>query len=206
MDGGHDSYPNDKILCEGRFTRYVVACMRNCPNRQHCREFWAFFEERGITPVEYSNRNGIGESVMKRIVFDCDRCGKKDIGEPLSAYHTAGEAEGQPLQAADFAALAGRYGPLHCSEQFLGGVLHLLKDELAWEHYCEPCFRKVVAGAGTIVGRTSKATPATVSAQTPLAQALAARRAPQIPILRIEEDDPEPAEKPSPRGRPARRG
>jgi len=206
MDGGHDSYPNDKILCEGRFTRYAVACMRNCPNRQHCREFWAFFEERGITPVEYSNRNGIGESVMKRIVFDCDRCGKKDIGEPLSAFVTDGADEGQRLPAADFAALIGRFGPLHCSEQFLGGVLQLLKDELAWEHYCEPCFRKVVGGAGTIVGRAQKAAPASVSAQTPLAQALAARRAPQVAVRRVDEDEVEEAPAPAPKGRPGRRG
>lgn len=203
MDDGHDSYPSDKILCEGRFTRYVVACMRNCPYPNRCREFWVFFEERGITPVEYSNRNGIGESVMKRIVFDCDRCGKKDIGEPLSAFYTGGEAEGQRLPTADFAAMVERFGPLHCSEDFLGGVLGLLKDELTWEHYCEPCFRKVVAGAGTIVGRTARKAPAAASAQTPLAQALAARNRPQVKVVRVKDDEPEP---PPAKGRKGRRG
>lgn len=206
MDDGHDSYPSDKILCEGRFTRYVVACMRNCPYPNRCREFWAFFEERGITPVEYSNRNGIGESVMKRIVFDCDRCGKKDIGEPISAFHTGGEEEGQRLPAAEFVALVERFGPLHCSEDFLAGVLGLLKDELAWEHYCEPCFRKVVAGAGTIVGRTGRKAPATASAQTPLAQALAARGRPEVKVARIEDDEPPAKATPTSRGRKGGRG
>ncbi len=206
MDDGHDSYPNDKILCEGRFTRYVVACMRNCPNRNHCKEFWAFFEERGITPVEYSNRNGIGESVMKRIVFDCDRCGKKDIGEPLSAFHTGGDDEGQRLPESEFAAQIQGFGPLHCSEQFVAGVMDLLKAELAWEHYCGPCFRKVVSGAGTIVGRAPRKNPAAVSAQTPLAQALAQRNRPEVKVARID-DEPLPAAvaaRPATRGRKGR--
>jgi hypothetical protein len=189
MEGAPESYPSDKILCQGRFVRYVVACMKNCPEPGHCPEFWEFFRVRGITPVQYSNRNGIGEDVMKRIVFDCDRCGKRDIGEPFSPFRTSGDGEGSPLEAPEFREVFDKVGPLGCSEVFLQGVLGLLHQEHDWEHYCEPCFRKVAQASGAIVGRTPARAPAAQSAMSPLAQALSGSKRPSVlPLKRIDED------------------
>ncbi|HOE81683.1 MAG TPA: hypothetical protein PK329_01755 [Myxococcota bacterium] len=188
MDGDRESYPKDKIFCEDNFTRYVVACMRNCEKPGYCNAFWDFFKQRGITPIEYTNINGIGELVMKRIVFDCDRCGKKDIGVPLTAFYTDGENEGQPIPTEDLKGMIQRFRPLQCSEQFIVNVMRLLKEELTWEHYCEPCFKKIVSGAGTIVGQRQKG-PAKTSAQSAQAKALSQRKT--APSLITEEEAPE---------------
>jgi hypothetical protein len=201
MEPGDDILPVDKILCQGRYQRYVVACMHNCPETHHCREFWAFFRERGITPVQFTNRNGIGEKVMKRIVFDCDRCGKKDIGEPWSVYRTSEPDEGRRLTAEEFHQVAAAAGPLGCPESFLASILDLLHTEHDWEHYCEPCFKKVASLAGAIVGRPVAAKPvAASSAMTAVGKALAAEPRPPArapaPLLEAEEDEePKPAKR-----------
>ena len=53
-----EEVPSDKILCQGRFRRKVVACMHHCPvGEQYCTAFWRFFRERGQTPVEYYNED-----------------------------------------------------------------------------------------------------------------------------------------------------
>jgi hypothetical protein len=201
MDEGVRPLPTDKILCEGRYVRYVVACMHNCPRRGHCPQFWEFFRAKGIRPVDYSNENGIGEAVMKRVVFDCDRCGKRDIGEPWSALHTSGEAENTPLSAEEFRDLARRAGPLSCGEPFLASVLELLRRDYDWQHFCEPCFKKVAALAGAIVGKpAAKPAQESVSTLSPLAQAL--QQGARIPIA-VQKVEEEPLLQP-PAPRPAR--
>lgn len=211
MDDGARPRPTDKILCDGRFVRYVVACMHNCPHGGRCPEFWEFFRSRGIRPVDYYNENGIGEAVMKRVVFDCDRCGKKDIGEPWSGLRTAGEGEGTPLPPDEFREVARRAGPLSCGEPFLAGVLDLLRRDHGWEHYCEPCFRKVAALSGAIVGKpAAKPAAESAAAASPLARALQQGARIPVEIQKVEDvaDDEPPLlvhPRPSPRARPAAR-
>ncbi len=182
MDEGSRGRPADKILCEGRFQRYVLACMRNCPYGDPCREFWAFFRERGETPQQYLRRHGIEEDYMKRIVFDCDRCGKRDIGEPWTLWQQSGEAEGQRLPEEAVAALFEKAGPLGCTRQFAEVILDALKAQHGFEHYCEACFRKVASLAGQIVGRPPQKLPAAASAASPVAKALAPAR--PVPVVR----------------------
>ncbi len=43
-----DPTPQDKIPCQGRFLRRVVACMHNCPiGEDYCTVFWRFFSDQG---------------------------------------------------------------------------------------------------------------------------------------------------------------
>jgi len=187
-------FPQDKIRCQGTSLRYVVACMHNCRERHYCNEFWEFFRARGITPAQYAGQDAIGEVVMKRVVFDCDRCGKKDVGEPFSAYRTSGPDEGAVLDPAAFHEVASKAGPAQCPEPFLLSILGLLKEQQAWEHLCEACFRKVAGLAGGIVGRPVAKPVASEAAKTPVARALAAE---PKPVARVTE--PKVALKPEPR-------
>lgn len=206
LAGRGTGFPQDKITCQGRFLRYVVACMHNCRERHHCAEFWEFFRVRGITPAQYAGRDAIGEVVMKRVVFDCDRCGKKDVGEPVSAWRTSGPDEGQKLDPAAFHEVATRGGKekVPCPEPFLLGLLELLRDQKGWEHYCVACFRKVAGLAGGIVGKPAAPRPAaSESAMTPAARALTgggsprptepARARPAAQVKPLDELVPPPA-------------
>jgi hypothetical protein len=199
MSEGAPGRPADKILCEGKFQRYVLACMRNCPQPEHCREFWAFFRERGETPQQYLRRHGIEEDYMKRIVFDCDRCGKRDIGEPWTLWHHSGESEGQRLPSETVDATFAKAGPLGSSQQFVEVILEALKAEHSFEHYCDACFKKVVSLAGAIVGKPPAKVqkPAVASAVSPVARALAPAR--PAPVVRKAEElvlEEPPARKP----------
>ena len=194
MGEGPQGLPADKILCEGKFQRYVVACMRNCPQPEHCREFWAFFRERGETPQQYLRKNGIEEDYMKRTVFDCDRCGKRDIGEPWTLWYHSGEAEGQHLPVETVAATFAKAGPVGGNQAFVEVILEALKTEHSYEHYCDACFKKVVSLAGAIVGKpVAKASkPAVASAVSPVAKALASSRPPLVvkPVEVLELEHP----------------
>lgn len=173
VDEGTRGFPADKIVCKGRYLRYVVACMHNCTERHHCPDFWDFFKARGITPAQYLNKDGIGESVMKRIVFDCDRCGKKDVGEPYSIFHVAGPDEGKRLELTAFHEVVLKAGGAACPERFLYGVLVLAYEDRGWEHLCLSCFKKVSGLAAAILGNVAKKQSVAVeSARTPTAEAL----------------------------------
>ncbi len=189
--------PADKILCEGKFQRYVVACMRNCPQPEHCREFWAFFRARGESPQQYLHRHGIEEDFMKRIVFDCDRCGKRDIGEPWTLWHHSGESEGQRLPPEKIAATLAKTEPLACSHGFVEVVLEALKTEHAFEHYCEACFKKVASLAGAITGKPLPKVapkPATASAASPVARVMGTSR-PALVVKPVDDPFDGPATK-----------
>jgi hypothetical protein len=194
-------YPSDKILCQGRFLRYLVACLHNCPSRNRCPEFKEFFKARGLTPLQWAQQIGVAEDVMKRIVFDCDRCGKKDVGEPWSAFQTSGPDEGRPLAPADFRALAERAAIPDGVDAFVGQVLGLLRDGQGMEHYCEACFRKVAGLAVAIVGKpTAIARPvaAVESAMSPAARALSGGRPALLDLADAEHVAPAPVRAPAP--------
>lgn len=193
MGDANPQYPGDRILCEGKFLRYVVACMRNCPYPDHCREFWAYFRAQGVQPREWLRLHGLPEDLMKRIVFDCDRCGKKDIGTPFSLFRTSGEAEGTRLSPEEFRPSFEALGPQGCSQAFLEALLAALKDQCGYEHYCEACFRKVGSLATALVNRPAPKAPARTSRQPAVVEALAASR--------TRRDPPAPAEDPRPAGR-----
>jgi len=152
--------PLDKILCERKFYRYVVACMHNCHNPHHCREFWKFFRAIGKTPAEYYNEGGIGDSVMRRVVFDCDRCGKRDIGEVFGPYTTSGEGEEYRLSDTEKSEALLRTGYANADVLRLS---YLMLDELegtrSWQHYCRKCFQVITDGVARMLNE--KVTPPT---------------------------------------------
>lgn len=195
MDGEPVKIPMDKILCGGKFFRLVAACCRNCTEPQFCREFWDFFQKNGITPQEYLRKFGIEEDGMKRIVFDCDRCGKKDIGEPVTVYYTEGANEGERMPTAEFAAAIEKLGKIPVSKEFLGDVLVLLNTHENWEHYCSSCFRKVAQSAIGMLGpnaKSRKKAPASAeSVMSAAGRAIAAKNQPK-PVVLEPLDAPEP--------------
>jgi hypothetical protein len=137
--------PTDKILCHRKFYRYVVACMHNCPDPHFCAEFWAFFDARGTTPAEYFNVQGIGERAMRRVVFDCDRCGRKDMPEMFGLYNRDGETEAHRISEQEQIAAVARCGT-YANEvtQLSYGLLGQLEKVRGWQHLCDKCFRKVL--------------------------------------------------------------
>lgn len=154
---GETRKPLDKILCGGKFYRYVVACMHNCPYPHHCKEFWAFFAAKGLTPAEYYNEGGIGEKVMRRVVFDCDRCGKKDIGEMFGLYTDAGEQPENRLTETRRAEMLSQFGyGSQDVNRLCTSVLETLEASKSWQHYCSKCFQRVVDGVATILGEPRK--------------------------------------------------
>ena len=191
MEPGATPPPSDRILCQGRFYRYLVACLHNCTQGFQCREFWQFFRDRNVTPMEWASRHGLGRDIMKRIVFDCDRCGKKEIGEPWSVFRTSGDCEGERIPPDETKALIAKAGPIGCSDAFVGGVLDLLHAEHGWDHFCEPCFRKVAGLAGAIVGKpATRPVVAMESAMSPAAKALVGTHRPQaLPLVPEPEED-----------------
>lgn len=195
MDGEPVKIPTDKILCGGKFYRLVAACCRNCTEPQFCREFWAFFDKNGITPQEYLRKFGIEEDGMKRIVFDCDRCGKKDIGEPVTIYYTDGDNEGEMMPTAEFAEAIENLGKIPLSREFLADVLVLLNSHEKWQHFCTPCFRKVVASATAMLGPNAKSRKKATaeSGMSAAGRAIASRNQPKPVVLEtLDGDEPAP--------------
>ena len=144
--------PKHKILCNRKFYRYVVACMHNCNEEHFCPEFWRFFEAIGSTPVEYYNRDGIGEAVMRRVVFDCDRCGKKDVEPVFGLYNRDGESEEHRLSEEGFFELlasAGKKDKLVAELSF--SILEKVEEARGWIHYCDKCFGKMSDTLGQFV-------------------------------------------------------
>ena len=137
------SHPLDKIRCNNGHRRYVVACMHNCPRTRYCREFWDFFRSRNILPPDYYNQDGIGDRAMRRIVFDCDRCGKKDIGEIYSAYRPEGEGPEFTVPEAQRRTMVESFGfAWDDLGPFVFHTLAHLEKERGWVHYCRRCFQQ----------------------------------------------------------------
>ncbi len=138
-------HPLDKIRCPNGHYRYVVACMRNCLRPRYCQEFWDFFAARGEPPASFYNEEGVGELAMRRIVFDCDRCGRHDIGDVYSRYTKEGEGEEFLNDEA-----ARREFIEECGfawedvGQFVFDNLLLLERERGWVHLCRKCFKQSV--------------------------------------------------------------
>ena len=129
---------------------------------------------------------------MKRIVFDCDRCGKKDIGEPVTIFHTDGADEGQKMTADEFGAIMERTGKLPCTKDLLGDVLEMLHRHEGWEHYCSSCFRKVVASCIGMLGPTAKSRKkaSAESGMSTAGRAIAAKNQPKTLTLEPESHEP----------------
>ncbi|MBM4373111.1 MAG: hypothetical protein FJ098_15760 [Deltaproteobacteria bacterium] len=193
-----DSRPKHKILCQRKYYRYVVACMHNCQEPHFCREFWTFFKAKGLTPREYHNDGGIGEAVMRRVVFDCDRCGKKDLDEVFGLYDRGGEGpehllgeEARMEQVAE----VGYRDPLVVT--LSQGVFSGLAEGRGWLHYCRRCFAATAEGLAKIanvkpVARTQPRTKNAAATPGPAARPAtpAAPPAPRAPAPRAPEPPP----------------
>jgi hypothetical protein len=134
----------DWIPCpEGR-TKAVVACMANC--RRKCDQFWKFFEKLGKSPREYYNRDNVGEDVMRRVVFDCDRCGRKDVSPIYSRYDETSYPEDKVLDRDTQAGLLENTDYLYneIGSSFFQ-IVHILEQETGWRHFCDKCFLKVLS-------------------------------------------------------------
>lgn len=205
--------PLDKILCGGKFYRYVVACMHNCPRPHYCNELWQFFEAIGKTPPEYYNEDGIGERVMRRIVFDCDRCGKRDLLEVYGLYNLDGEDEVcrlDEVQRADMLLQAGHTGEHVTRISFI--VLDELETAQEWQHYCRACFKDVADGVARMlkppanrVRKRKKLTPARIAAKKGAAAATNAEddvdlggMELEVVVIPVPEPAPEPTPEPEP--------
>jgi len=169
--------PRDKIICMGRFPRRVVACMHNCPYHEgFCGVFWQFFRDRGETPIVYWNQDGIGEKAMRRVVYDCDRCDKRDISK-VHALTDDSSGEALPLEdeaRRDLVRARGWVSPLVAEASF--HMLVLLERERGWTHFCTKCFQQVCDGVGKALGEKRPATPkkTTVKANIKVVQSDAA--------------------------------
>ena len=145
------AHPLDKIRCRNGHRRYVVACMHNCPRPRYCREFWQFFETQGIAPTDYYNEDGIGELAMRRIVFDCDRCGKKDLEEVFSMYSAEGEGPDAALSEEQRRTMVESCGfAWDGLGPFVFHTLERLERDLGWVHYCRRCFQQSTEFMGKI--------------------------------------------------------
>ena len=142
--------PLDWIYCPDGRMKAVVACMANCKRR--CDAFWLFFRKIQKTPREYYNKDNLGELCMRRVVFDCDRCGKKDIGKAFSRYQEDAYPEEKVLDKESKAALLEDSDFLYddLGESFFS-ILQLIEREKNWRHFCHKCFHKVLSSWAAIL-------------------------------------------------------
>lgn len=139
-------HPVDFIDCNGRFRRLVVACMHHCPFGEHfCSNFTEFFEKNRIRPADYYNQDGVGNEVMRRIVFDCDRCNKKDIDEVFSRYQDGFAADGHLLSQEELEAMFKAKG-FHFEGvgEAVSFLLGLMEERFGWIHLCAKCFDRAI--------------------------------------------------------------
>jgi hypothetical protein len=144
--------PQDYIMCLNRHPRLVAACMKNCWLPHYCDRFHRFFADRGQTPIQYYNRDGIGAQAMRRIVFDCDRCGRKDIDPVFSRYSREGQTEEFLLGDADRATLVDQAGYRY---EDLGDTIFSLLANIeqakGWYHFCDRCFGNIADSLAKIM-------------------------------------------------------
>lgn len=206
------SKPRDKILCGKKIYRYVIACMHNCPEPHYCPEFWRFFQAKGITPVEFYNEGGIGEEAMRRIVFDCDRCGKKDIPDMFGMYSRGGETEEDlidEIQQAEMVKGVG-HGHEHVSH-ITFSILGDLEQLRQWQHYCRVCFKKVADSAKSILNpprkpgrKKAKPAPKVEEPAKPAVAAPAAASKAATTAKPVKPAKPAKPSKPAKAGKPAK--
>ncbi|RME56408.1 MAG: hypothetical protein D6795_01490 [Deltaproteobacteria bacterium] len=138
-------------MCHDRFERAVVACMHHCPYPNYCANFYDFWKKRRLLPVAYFNEQGIGESVMRRIVIDCDRCGKKDVSPFYSRFTEEGEGAEYLRDAGARKEMIERLGyPFAGIGEVVFTLLERLETDRKWFHYCEKCFSKITDAVATI--------------------------------------------------------
>lgn len=145
----HDQ-PLDWIYCPDGRMKAVVACMVHCDKK--CEDFWRFFRNINKTPAEYYNKNNIGELCMRRVVFDCDRCGKKDVEKVFSRYDEDTYPENKLLDEKTRAELFEESDYLYddVGESFFQ-IMQIMEKEKDWRHFCDKCFIKVLGSWAQIM-------------------------------------------------------
>ncbi|MBN2382482.1 hypothetical protein JXQ70_06325 [bacterium] len=138
-----EDQPLDWIYCPDGRMKAVVACMAHCQRR--CDAFWLFFRQIQKTPREYYNKDNIGELCMRRVVFDCDRCGRKDIGRVFSRYDENLYPEEKLLDRKGMESLLEESDYLyHDIGVSFFQVLQIMEKEKKWRHFCDKCFAKTL--------------------------------------------------------------
>ncbi len=138
--------PRDYIMCRGRYMKMVVACMHNCREPNFCASFWNFFSQKDISPKIYYNYEEIGDKVMRRIVIDCDRCGKREIDTVYSLYNKEGEGEEFLLPEEERLQMVEDVGYGAHKEGFnpvVDAIFKYAEQEKKWVHYCQKCFQAI---------------------------------------------------------------
>ena len=89
---------------------------------------------------------------MRRVVFDCDRCGRKDLPEVFGPYNRDGESDEYRLDEAaqsDAVLLTG-HTDVHVTR-----ITYVVLDQLEvaknWQHFCRKCFRTVTDGVSRML-------------------------------------------------------
>jgi hypothetical protein len=170
------SHPMDYLHCQNRFPRLVVACMNHCPfGENYCKTFFNFFEEQRISPSEYFNQDGVGDKVMRRIVFDCDRCGKKEIPKVMSRYLDGCASDKHVLSDEEMAdaILEQGYHFAGVGEAVIY-MMCLMERQNQWIHLCETCFGRLTLQIGKFL-KTKPFITQEVADDTPMPVARAKR-------------------------------
>jgi len=136
--------------------------MQNCWLPHYCKEFHKFFDKRGITPIEYFNRDGIGAKAMRRIVFDCDRCGRRDVDPVFSRHSREGQTDEFLLELEARTTLVESAGYVYEDiGEVVFGLLEQLERQRSWHHFCDRCFGKMTDNLAQIMNVTrAKSEPA----------------------------------------------
>lgn len=88
---------------------------------------------------------------MRRIVIDCDRCGKKDVTPFYSRYTREGESQEYLQGAKERREMIENSGyPAETIGEVVFSILQKLETDRQWLHYCEKCFSKIVESVATI--------------------------------------------------------
>ena len=154
------NYPTDYIICMDRFPRLVVACMNHCPYDKYCFQFYKFFRKREISPVDYYNEDGLGAKVMRRVVFDCDRCEKKDIAKFYSRYTVEGVSEEYLRPREEMDSISEIFGYPHDPiGRAVEQIQMIMEESQSWVHMCEKCYQKLVEDVAKQFKIKSKLTP-----------------------------------------------
>lgn len=141
--------------------------MFNCKEEHFCDEFWGFFRSINKSPAEYYNVEGIGEATMRRVVFDCDRCGKKDIGGMAGLFDQKGESAENLLPEELFQRQVEKVGYRDALlVEMTASLLHRLSEVRSWNHYCDRCFGRIVEDIAD-VAMLKKAQPKTKQEPVP---------------------------------------
>ena len=89
---------------------------------------------------------------MRRTVFDCDRCGKKDIEYVFSRYDETAYPEDKLLDPAEMNRMFEKTDYLfnEIGASF-SDIIGILERERQWRHFCDKCFNRILGSWASIL-------------------------------------------------------